>query len=366
MKVRVYASDQTGSGRYRCLLPAQAAKAAGADVTVAPFPEQQPGRPPLRPLPIERHPVNPTFVRAIDIDADVIVFQRPVEEELARVVIPQLQAAGKAVVVEIDDDLTRIDPRHMAHAALNPRRNPTVNSRFLQDACQMADLVTVTTPALAARYGKHGRVAVLPNCVPEHLLTLPRSSDGHTIGWRGWTRTHPGDLRSTHGGVQDTLARTGARFLQIGPAEGVRADLSLADEPEATGPLGNIDDFYAAIGRLDVGIVPLADTQFNAAKSYLAGLEYAACGVPFVASPVAEYQRLAGQGVGVLAAYRARNWRARLTDLISDTALRHEAAEHGRAVVAEHHTVERNAHRWIEAWEQALATARRRPLPAAA
>ena len=51
--------------------------------------------------------------------------------------------------------------------------------------------------------------------------------------------------------------------------------------------------FHAQVAQLDTGIVPLQRSRFNEAKSNLKGLEYAALGVPFVASPTAEYERLA-------------------------------------------------------------------------
>lgn len=360
MRVRAFPSDSTGSGHYRIQLPCAAAKAAGCDVSIADIAPAQPGVQAKRPLPIQRHPANPKLVRAVPVDADIVVFQRPVEEAAARVAIPQLQASGVAVVVEIDDDLERLDARHPAHRALNPTRSPEANWRFLREACRQADLVTVSSHALAARYAPHGRVAVLPNCVPERLLGMPRASDGRTVGWRGWTVTHPGDLDVTRGGVQTALEQTGGRFLHIGSPEGVRAGLGLREPPETTGPLWNIDDFYSALGRIDVGIVPLASTQFNDAKSCLAGVEYAARGVAFVASPVAEHRRLAAQGAGVLAGYRAREWRREIATLLSDDRLRAEHVQAARAVVTERYVIERRAHLWCEAWQQALANAHSR------
>ncbi|MHB1950167.1 MAG: glycosyltransferase [Acidiferrobacteraceae bacterium] len=367
MRVRLFPSDATGCGRYRCTLPGETAKALGCDVTIAEVATGKPGDPPRRALPIQRHPQDQRLVRAVPVPADVVVFQRPVEEALARVVIPQLQAAGRAVVVEIDDDLHRIPPQHPAAWQANPARNRDANWAHLAYACSIADLVTVTCPALARRYGQHGRVAILPNCVPEALLAMPRASDGRTVGWRGWTVTHPGDLQSTRGGVQQALDRTGARFLQIGQPVGVKAALNLTAEPEATGALWDIHDFYTALGRLDVGIVPFADSQFNASKSCLAGIEYAARGVAFIASPVAEYRRLHEQGAGQLAGYRAREWSREIVRLLQDDTLRAERVEAGRQVVAEHYLIERRAHLWIEAWEQALSNARdRRPARIAA
>lgn len=356
MRVTVYPSDKFGSGRYRMKYPAAAVSALGVDVTLGSTGEDEDG------IKIERI-TDPNsgqqYVRPYPIDADVIVLQR-VANETTFAVMRSLQAAGHAVVVEIDDDLSCLHPSHPGRDALNPKLSPHMNWEIMKWACRAADMVTVTSPALAQRYGSHGRVAVLPNCVPEKLLDLEPQGDGRTVGWPGFTPTHPGDLRATGGGVAEAIRRTGAKFLMVGPPVGVREQLALDEEPEATDGIPDIDDYYRAITRLDVGIVPLADTQFNAAKSYLKGLELAACGVPFVASPVAEYRTLAEQGIGVLAGWRGRNWRQEVERLLLDESLREDMAAEATSIIAENHTYETQGHRWAEAWQQAAVNARKR------
>lgn len=266
MRVIAYPADQTGCGTYRIVNPVGAATLAGCDARLGS--DGSPGRG----LPIEQKIIDGRrYARPQPIDADVIVFQRPLSQVISEL-IPAIQAAGVAVVVDIDDDLTRIDPRHPQYRSLNPATSPEHNWRWLLKACRLADIVTVTTPALATRYAPHGRVAMLPNCVPRRLLDIPRSSDGHTIGWAGWTITHPGDLRVTHGGVSLALDHNDARFLKVGEQDDAWKDLGLHHPPEATGPLWNLDGYYEALARLDVGIAPLIDTQFNAAKCLQLGM----------------------------------------------------------------------------------------------
>jgi glycosyltransferase involved in cell wall biosynthesis len=147
------------------------------------------------------------------------------------------------------------------------------------------------------------------------------------------------------------------RFEVIGSAEGVRERLGLAVEPDELPWVESVEDYHVALGRLTLGIVPLGDTAFNASKSFLKGIELAARGIPFVASPRAEYRAL---GLGILAPDRSRNWRRAVTDLMRDESLRVEMAEYGREVVRAKHTFEGNGHRWAEAWSAAVA--RRRAL----
>ena len=120
-----------------------------------------------------------------------------------------------------------------------------------------------------------------------------------------------------------------------------------------------IRDYFDALGSIDVGIVPLAPTEFNAAKSPLKGIELAAAGVPFVASPTPEYEWLSEQGLGAIARTR-EEWERKLSGLLRDEALRHQLAAAGERIVRERFVLEPNAWRWAKAWEQARENRRRR------
>jgi glycosyltransferase involved in cell wall biosynthesis len=285
------------------------------------------------------------------IICEVAILQRPAKP----VTVPLIEAFHRmntAVVVDLDDDFSCLHPNH-PHAQEFRETN-----HHLVKACALADMVTVTSDALAERYGPHGRVAVLPNCMPERVLELPRSSDGSTLGWSGAPHMHLGDLEVVGTGVREALERSGWHFKLVGDAQDARhklGDIELQD----TGWL-DMEEWYLQLGSLDVGIVPLGDTAFNRAKSYLKGLEYAARGVPFVASDVAEYRKLAEEGLGSVVAARGRNWRSALLRLMDDDVLRAEVAAQGLQIVREHHTYEGEGWRWLEVWEQALQARRGR------
>jgi glycosyltransferase involved in cell wall biosynthesis len=105
---------------------------------------------------------------------------------------------------------------------------------------------------------------------------------------------------------------------------------------------------------LDIGIVPLEISPFNQAKSALKGLEYAALGIPFIASPTREYERLELYGVGKTAKTPAE-WRKHLQRMIDRTSETERIANENRAKIREEHTYRVNAPQWIEAWEKAIA-----------
>jgi glycosyltransferase involved in cell wall biosynthesis len=352
MRVRVFPADEGGCGYVRLIWVAEVLQTAGHQVEVVPV--RRTG------MALRAH-LNGGHVVSVDHpDADVCVFQRPLQRSLVET-IPLLQARGVAVVVEVDDDFASLPASNRAFAVTHPRRNPDFNWNMMAAAARAADLVTVSTPALAERYGRPGTAQVVPNYIPARYLTLGPGEPNPrpVVGWSGTLLSHHGDLEVTRGQVARAVQANGAAMRIIGPQPeraAVQRALGLAEPPEVTGWLP-ITDYPAALARLDLGIVPLADNRFNAAKTALKGLEMAACGVPFVASATVEYRRLAALGAGRLAA-KPKDWGREVGRLLRDRALREELAAQGRAVAADL-TIEANAWRTWEAWDEALQRRRR-------
>lgn len=342
MRVRVFPADEGGCGHYRIIWPAQALAANGCDVEISS------GIPAIW----RDHDGTSEMIGVADVDADVVVLQRPLQRHLADAV-PMLQQQGVAVVVEVDDDFSCIPPGNAVHGQVHPTHNRDRNWHHLARACATADLVTVTTTALARRYGNHGRVRVLPNCVPARYLDIEAPPFERSVGWSGSIDTHPGDLEVTRGAVARIAADLGLDVRVVGTGRGVPEALGVTGV-QASGWL-DIRDYPTQLAHLGIGIVPLAASAFNEAKSWLKGLEMAAVGLPFVASPTGPYRELHAHGAGDLAA-RPREWEAMIRRLATDDTYRREHQAAGR-FVAEQWTIEGNAERWMEAW--AVAAARR-------
>lgn len=320
MKVTLVPMDDKGCGSYRLLYPMRLLQARGFDVE-------------------RRGPDLAPHFRG------VIVLQRPTEREVAVESIPKLQGKGFAVVVEVDDDLSALHPQHIAYKRLHPKFSPNDNHSWLEAACEQADLVTVSTPALAARYAPHGRVAVLPNLLRAADIA-PGPSIGRRFTWAGQPMTHPTD------------ARVAGRAVQALACEGW--ELAVFDE-EAAAELGArqydllpwrpLDSYVQSLREFGLGLVPLREGAFNEGKSWLKGLEYAGAGVPFIATPTSSYRELATLGAGVLASTE-KEWRKRALELARDEDARLRLAESGLRA-ARSLTYEEHAYRWWDAWKLA-------------
>lgn len=357
MRVHLCPSDRAAVGHYRIRQPVQALRDAGEhDVTC----DIAPGLPMLINLTTGRaEKLHPDFNRDT---VDVLVLQRPMAYWQA-LAAQQARERGIAVIVEIDDDFHSLHPSNPAWAQTHP--NPAHRGRYaasapdwnrlhLAEAIRHAHLITTTTRALAQRYAPNGNAIILPNYVDHAWTRITHPTDRLVVGWTGTVATHRDDLQATHGGVAAALTETGGRLRVIGHPQLVRENLHLDHDPEHI-PWADITDYPHHIARLDLLIAPLADTMFNHAKSWLKPLEASALGVPVIMSPVADYQRLHHQhGIGIIANWRARDWRRQTRRILTDRALRDHTARHARETVRNHLTIQTNAWRWPEAWQHAL------------
>jgi hypothetical protein len=342
VKTLVYPSDSHGCGSFRAIWPGEHCAAAGHDVEVVRAKDRS-----VR-LVMEGH-----VVKDVLVDADVVVLQRVTHAYLAQSVAV-MRAKGVTVVVDVDDDLSSIHPSNPAWAVHRPGAGPH-SWHNLALACREATLVTVSTPALLDVYARHGRGHVLPNYLPDSYYGLPRT-DSDVIGWPGSLHSHPNDP-DVVGGAVARLVDEGAEFVMRGDATGAGRAFGLAADPAGGGV--PIEEWPAAVASLGVGIAPLAGTKFNRSKSHLKPLEMSATGVPWVASPSAEYARLHAMGAGVLAD-RPRSWYRELKRLRESAALRAEMSEAGRAV-ADQLRLRDNSWRWHEAWTRAYEMQRATP-----
>jgi hypothetical protein len=280
-------------------------------------------------------------------DADVVVFQRVTHRYLCQA-MSVLRAKGVTVVVDMDDDLSRIHPSNPAFANLHPSNMHLTDHSWENafTACRDASLVTVSADALLRTYAPHGRGYTLRNCVPHFYLTkIDIAVKDRAFGWGGSLHSHPDDLKIV-GNAVNRLVNESHEFRIVGPAAGVARELRLAADPPATGAL-NMSGYINGLATLRVGIAPLADTVFNAAKSWLKPLEYASVGVVPIVSPRVEYRR-----TGMPTASNPREWYRKVRDLLSDDALWTEHSDAARAW-ASSWTYETNAWRWAEAWQLA-------------
>jgi hypothetical protein len=359
VRIGVYPADIGGCGHYRAIWPAEAVArnpSFGAEVTIIP-PDDPAAN--IQCLMARGRDGVEHVVGIHELpEHDVIVLQRPLHRLLTEA-IPHLQNAGVAVVVDCDDDFMRIDPRNVVWRDVQPGTNPDRNWRHLARAMELADVVTVSTPALQRLYSRDRdhQAVVIPNTLPPHAYAQrPDSDPPRKVGWSGSLNTHPNDLPEAGQALRRLadVEEFGGLHV-VGTGVGVREQLGLPETYPftTTDEWVPIDQYHASLDAMDVGIVPLKLDRFNEGKSWLKGLEYAGRGIPSVASPTGPYCQFAALG-GSQVAERSKDWWPLLRRLVTDRDWWEHQSDRAFAAAWALRT-DAYAHAWHEAWTYARA-----------
>ena len=274
---------------------------------------------------------------ALSYHADVIVTQRYAVPDVADAdaLIRHCRERDIPLLYDLDDDLRHIPREHPDAKLLRPRAR--VVSRLLRGATA----VWVSTPALAETLTDvRDDVRIVPNGLDERLWaawpppTLPRQGPVRIL-FMG-TATHDADFAI----VEPALARLKAAFAEYVSIEllGVSSRPDLPVWVNRPGMPANAAASYPGFvnwmtqQHWDIGIAPLADTPFNRCKSGIKALDYAALGLPVLASDRTAYRgSLAAGPGGMLLPDDDDAWFVALSRLVRDKALRRRMAEAAHA-----------------------------------
>lgn len=326
------ARDHGGCGFYRCVQPAHA----------------------LRQLKLFNAIVDFKVTTPDHIDqADIVVFQANGTSQAVQM-FKYAKDQGKPVVVETDDNLHAISPNNKGgYGAWNPA---TLYLHRWNDMVRKADAMTVSTPQLARDHFPYNKnIYVLPNYLDEEkwMIQKTKSKDAYLrIGWAGGN-AHGDDLRlvakvveqivhdhkdkvkfETMGMLKQELKDTFAgleEFSERCPKCNYQGD----SIPHPGDTLDNYPTILATFGW-DIGLAPIIDTAFNCSKSDLKLKEYAALGVPVVASEVTPYIEAKKLGCRVLLAKTYEEWYNSIKELMENPDLRKEIADANKSWVSEY------------------------------
>jgi len=201
-----------------------------------------------------------------------------------------------------------------------------------------ATLVTAGNEYLAdyaRRY--NGRVAVVPSVVDVEKFGPGPSHAGRdpvVIGWIGSPST-AAYVAERHQVWQAVTGDRRSELRVVGAGSVTFGDVAVdaRDWREET-EISEVRDF-------DIGIMPLRDDPWSRGKCGFKLIEYLACGVPAVASPVGVNSRIVVDGETGFLCTTDGEWIARLKQLVNDAPLRRAVGEKGRDLVRRHWSLQR-------------------------
>lgn len=211
--------------------------------------------------------------------------------------------------------------------------------RKIDAVMRNASVVIAGNQYLADRARQAGaeRVVVIPTVV-DRLRYQPQLSceDDLIIGWIGSPSTQRYVV-----GIGDALSKacreTGARLVLVG-ATPAAAD-ELPGIPVEVVPWSE-DSEAELVGRMSVGIMPLEDGLWERGKCGYKLIQYMACAVPVVASPVGVNSAIVGDNECGLLAQSSDDWSASLLSLLGSRERRYLLGQAGRHAVESHYSLQ--------------------------
>lgn len=275
---------------------------------------------------------------------DLVHVHRPRLEGDAADFVTRLHGAGIAVGFDDDDDSAEAPPELAGIVADGSLERARRDYELMLGQAGEIDLLTTPSLQIAQRFASAGadNVQVIENYLPGAFGRVrPAGHDGLVVGWHA-AEEHRLDVAAL--GLDTVLRRVldshpDVRVVTIG------IDLDLEHERYVRETHLSIHDLTRRLADFDIGIAPLADTPFNRGRSNVKAREYAAAGVPWLASPVGSYRELGSDEGGQLV--EDDDWFAALDELIRSRKERSRMQKRARKW-AERETIWQMA----EVWEQ--------------
>lgn len=229
--------------------------------------------------------------------------------------------AGTPYVVDYDDALFH---RYDEHRSWLIR---SLLGRKIDAVMRHATLVVAGNEYLAerARAAEARRVEIVPTVVDLMRYKVIRSGDNHplVVGWIGSPATSR--YLATIASAYESLAKKfDVRFMAVGASEEAVRGLPVevwhwSEETEVQ-----------SIQTFDIGIMPLEDSPWECGKCGYKLIQYMACGLPVVASPVGVNRQIVEHRVNGFLAQGVHEWVKALDCLLKDQALRRGMGARGR------------------------------------
>lgn len=273
---------------------------------------------------------------------DVVVVQRVL---LPMWLLRILRSRTRSLIFDFDDAI------YTTHQGASP--SPFALSARFSETVACSDLVIAASPQLAERTAEvQSRVITLPSpvdCRRYQPSTLRRDpSRPPLVGWIGSASTAIylerllpllRRLASDTTGIE--VALVGSRL------KGNNGAIQLST--------WSIDTELEHLARFDIGLMPLTDDAWARGKAGYKLLQYMACGLPSVASPVGVNRRIVLHGETGYLAESLDQWEQAIRRLAADQELRAQMGARARSVVEREYSLER----WAPAFCDAIISCAR-------
>lgn len=239
---------------------------------------------------------------------------------------------GVKYVVDYDDAIFHnydLHPRWLVRFLLGNK----IKTVMKASACVVAG------NAYLAQYAKQAganRVEIVPTVIDlsKYLLASAKKEEGlFTIGWIGTPYTVK-YLKTIESALQQLSREGNVRLMVIGATDAGLSDVDVVYVPWSS------EKEVENMQLFDVGIMPLLDSPWEKGKCGFKLIQYMACGLPVVASPVGVNREIVDEQYNGFLASSTQEWVEVFTRLKQDKQLRQQMGDKGRTKVEQQYALQ--------------------------
>ncbi|MFT3990112.1 MAG: glycosyltransferase family 4 protein [Luteolibacter sp.] len=264
-----------------------------------------------------------------------------VQKRLLKIrLVKRIRKAAKRLIFDTDDAIW--EPHGRSHSWWTRMRTRA----RVKAIAVAADICTVPNRYLADALSRHARqVEIIPMALDGSAWfpAVEKKQDTFRVGWSG---APPNLIYLTElsGVLQEIQKERPEVEVVIYCGEKPKWPVHTEYHPFVPGTEADV------VRTFDIGLLPLPDDAFAAGKSPIKALQYAACGVPCIASPVGATREIVQDQTTGMNAGTMRDWKAAILRLIGNADERKRYGQAARRMFLENHTHEQVQARLVKCW----------------
>lgn len=312
----------------------------------------------------------------IVMETDIIWFQAVLSQQFLMLLLDARMANPNIkIVMDVDDNIFAINPWNPVYGTFAlenpmidgkefklPLSRNLIHNRLFQTILMETDAIVTTTNILAAKYsGYNDNIWAMTNSLYfknwdlQHVKRRPGKEV--RLGWQGGT-THSQDWLQCHSAIKSILQKNKETRLEWTTSPMLMENF-IKEFPKKRFTLNEFKHYDSHSWRQnalrpDIGLAPLNNDEFSICKSDLKTSEYAAMGIPVVASDITPYNKGVIHGETGFLAKNEKEWSKYLNLLIKDEELRLKMGANAYAWASENRCLEKNVPKWVSTFEEIM------------
>lgn len=273
---------------------------------------------------------------------DLLVFEKEIFPYLPAWAEWILSKTGKPYIVDYDDAIFHNYDLHP-----NPVFRKLLGNKIDQ-VMKYSTVVVAGNSYLAERAQMAGakKIEIIPTVIDLDRYEVKEKdatkSDKFVVGWIGTKSTFEKHFIPCLGWMKELVeSNPDIVFHIIGPEKTASLSENFVFIPWSE------KSEVAEIQRMDIGIMPLQDTLWERGKCAYKLIQYAACGIPGVASAVGMNSEVTQHGITGFLADSKVSWKDHIIKLKDIRSLRLELGINARKLIEDKYCVQHTAGQWV-------------------